>query len=161
MKIAVYPGTFDPITNGHLDILKRASAMFDIVHIAVVKNTNKKTLFSIKERMEMIEKCIGQLDNVKIDKFSGLVVNYAAKVDASVIIRGLRAVSDFDYEFQMALMNRHQNENIDTIFLMSHEKNTYLSSSIIKEIASFDGEIDRFLPKHVQIKLKNKLRSIE
>jgi len=157
MNIAVYPGTFDPITKGHLDILDRAANIFDKVFIAVAQDTQKDTLFTVPERLEMIKGCTDNFDNIAIDDFSGLVVNYAQNVDASVIIRGLRQVSDFEYEFQMALMNRHLNRDIDTIFLMPDEKYSYLSSSIVREITKFEGDITRFVPKNVYKTLKNKL----
>ncbi len=157
MKIAVYPGTFDPITNGHLDILERGASIFDKVYIAVAHNVNKKPLFDTQEREQLITGCTQRYQNVLIDRFSGLVVDFAHHVAASVIIRGLRALSDFEYEFQMALMNRHLNGNIDTIFLMPHEENTYLSSSVVKEIARFKGDISRFVPDNVRLALENKL----
>jgi len=159
MKIAIYPGTFDPITNGHLDILERGASIFDKVYIAVAHNVDKKPLFNTQERVQLISGCTESYQNVIIDQFTGLVVDYAHRVTASVIIRGLRALSDFEYEFQMALMNRHLNGNIDTIFLMPHEENTYLSSSVVKEIARFKGDISRFVPDNVRQALENKFRS--
>lgn len=160
MKIAVYPGSFDPITNGHLDILARAASIFDVVHIAVATNLNKAPLFSASERCELIKACTQtRFNNVRITCFEGLVVEFARQVGATVIIRGLRAISDFDYEFQMALMNRHLNDNIDTVFLMPAEEYTYLSSSTVKEIARFGGNISAFVPEPVKIALMNKFRS--
>ncbi|PIS29145.1 MAG: pantetheine-phosphate adenylyltransferase [Candidatus Marinimicrobia bacterium CG08_land_8_20_14_0_20_45_22] len=158
MKIAIYPGTFDPITNGHLDILERASAIFDLVYIAIAVNVDKKPVFTVEERLEMIRKTTEKFDNVRIDHFTGLVVNYASKVHASVIIRGLRAVSDFEFEFQMALTNRQLNEDIDTVFLMPRVDYTYLSSSTVREIAKFGGDVSQFVPEYVKNELYSKLK---
>ncbi|HDP69005.1 MAG TPA: pantetheine-phosphate adenylyltransferase [Candidatus Marinimicrobia bacterium] len=159
MKIAIYPGTFDPVTNGHLDILQRAASVFGEVYIAVAHNLHKNPLFTIDERIEMVKRCTSQYSNVKIDQFDGLAVEYARQVSASVIIRGLRAISDFDYEFQMALMNRHMNDNIDTVFFMPHEDYTYLSSSTVREIVRFGGDVSEFVPEYVKNELIRKLRS--
>jgi len=161
MKLAIYPGTFDPVTNGHLDILKRAASVFETVYIAVAQNMHKNPLFTTEERIAMIQNCTSQYPNVKIDHFKGLAVEYARKVGASVIIRGLRAISDFDYEFQMALMNRHMNDNIDTVFFMPHEDYTYLSSSTVREIVRFGGNVSEFVPEIVKNELIRKLRSDE
>ncbi len=161
MKLAIYPGTFDPVTNGHLDILKRAASVFGTVYIAVAQNMHKNPLFTTEERIAMIQNCTSQYPNVKIDHFKGLAVEYAQKVGASVIIRGLRAISDFDYEFQMALMNRHMNDNIDTVFFMPHEDYTYLSSSTVREIVRFGGNVSEFVPGIVKNELIRKLRSNE
>lgn len=158
MKIAVYPGTFDPITNGHIDILKRASTIFDLVYIGVVENIGKTPLFSASERLDLIKQSIKGLSNVEVRQFDGLVVEFAKEVGASVIIRGLRAISDFDYEFQMALMNRYLNNDVDTVFLMPDEKYTYLSSSTVREIARFQGDISSFVPDAVKEALEKKFR---
>ncbi|MDD5230836.1 MAG: pantetheine-phosphate adenylyltransferase [Candidatus Marinimicrobia bacterium] len=158
MKVAVYPGSFDPITNGHLDVLKRAASLFNIVYIAVARNLQKSTMFTTEERLEMIRGCTTQYENVKLDSFDGLVVDYARQVGAEVIIRGLRALSDFDYEFQMALMNRHLEKKIDTVFLMPHEDYTFLSSSVVRELVKFGGDISGFVPTNVEAALLKKIR---
>jgi pantetheine-phosphate adenylyltransferase len=158
MKIAVYPGTFDPITNGHIDILKRASTIFDLVYIGVAKNIGKDPLFSANERLDLIRKSTEEVSNVEVRQFDGLVVEFAKEVGASVIIRGLRAISDFDYEFQMALMNRYLDNDIDTVFLMPGEEYTYLSSSTVREIARFRGNISAFVPDVVREALEKKFR---
>jgi len=154
--VAVYPGTFDPITNGHLDIVKRAAPLFDKVIITLALNSDKKPLFSADERLEMIRNSIKGIEQVEVARFSGLIVNFASKVGASVIIRGLRAVSDFEFEFQMALMNRKQNPEIDTVYLMPDARYTYLSSSIVKEVAKHGGDVERFVPSGVLDMLKKK-----
>lgn len=156
MKIVIYPGTFDPITNGHLDIIYRALTLFDKVIIGILLNTNKKPLFTTEERLEMIEKSIEGIKNIEVKTFDGLLVNFADEMKASAIIRGLRQVSDFEYEFQMALMNRKLNENISTVFLMPNEKYTYLNSSLIKELARFKADVSDFVPEIVNRKLKEK-----
>jgi len=153
-KIAIYPGTFDPVTNGHIDIIKRAAEIFDLVIVTVAINPAKKPLFSIELRKEMLTKSLSSFHNVEVDSFEGLVVDYARKRNAKGIIRGLRAVSDFEYEFQMALMNRKLAEEIATIFLMPHEKYTYLNSSIVKSLASFKADVSDFVPPCVNEALK-------
>ena len=158
MKKAVYPGTFDPITNGHLDILKRAAKIFGHVHIAVANNLNKNPLFTAEERVELIKNCTKEFKNISVDHFDGLIVDYACKINSPVIIRGLRAISDFEFEFQMALMNRKLNLEIDSVFFMPNEKNSYLSSSVVKEIAKFDENISDFVPKNVEKEIKDKVR---
>lgn len=154
--IAVYPGTFDPVTNGHLDIIERASELFDEVIVAIAVNPNKKPMFTENERKDMIYGAVLSLKNVKVDSFKGLLVRYAERKNASVIIRGLRAISDFEYEFQMSLTNRKLNPKVNTIFLMPNEKYTYLNSSLIRELASYDANIKEFVPAHVLEKLKKK-----
>ncbi|MBO8130682.1 MAG: pantetheine-phosphate adenylyltransferase [Candidatus Marinimicrobia bacterium] len=157
-KIAIYPGSFDPITNGHIDILKRAAGIFDLVYIAVAVNLKKDVLFNSEERLEMIEKSIKGIENVKVEKFSGLTVEFAKKVGAIAIVRGLRAISDFEYEFQMALMNKHLNPDIDTIFLMAHQDYSYLSSSVVKELAKLGADVSKFVPELVNQMLRKKFR---
>jgi len=157
-KIAIYPGSFDPITYGHIDIIKRASIIFDEVIVAVAKNILKEPLFSVEERMILIENAIREIHHIKVESFDGLLVDYASMKKANAVIRGLRAVSDFEYELQMALMNRKLNESVITVFLMPHEKYSYLNSSIVKEVARFGGNVDSFVPPFVQEKLLVKLR---
>lgn len=146
MKKVIYPGTFDPVTNGHVDITERASDLFDEVVVTVARNPAKTCLFTVEERVIMLNESLKHLKNVKVDSFDGLVVNHAKAMGAVGIIRGLRAVSDFEYEFQMALMNRKLNGDLSTIFLMPHEKYTYLNSTIIRNVSQFDGDIHDFVP---------------
>ncbi len=153
---AVYPGSFDPITNGHLDIIFRGAKLFDELIVAVLNNVSKKSLFSSEERIEMIKENIKEYDNIIVEPFDGLLINYAKEVKADVIIRGLRAVSDYEYELQMALANKKLYDGIETIFLVSNSKYSYLSSSLVKEIAHFDGNLQDFVPVNVNIKLKEK-----
>jgi pantetheine-phosphate adenylyltransferase len=157
-NIAVYPGTFDPITNGHLDIIERASNLFDKVIVTIALNSNKKPLFTKEERKDMIEKVTEKYKNIEVDSFNGLLVKYVAQKNASVIIRGLRAVSDFEYEFQMSLTNRKLAPSITTIFLMPNEKYTYLNSSLVKELSRFKGKINCFVPDYVREKLESKYK---
>jgi pantetheine-phosphate adenylyltransferase len=153
---AVYPGTFDPVTNGHLDIISRASALFDKVIVTIAVNSSKKPLFTDEERKDMILQACKKYPNVSVDIFKGLLVEYAKKKKASVVIRGLRAVSDFEYEFQMSLTNRKLAPAISTIFLMPNEKYTYLNSSLIRELASLGADINDFVPAYVLKKLRQK-----
>jgi pantetheine-phosphate adenylyltransferase len=155
-KIAIYPGTFDPITLGHLDILQRASKLFDSVIITLAINSNKKPLFSREERLEFISDAVKNIPNVTVDSFEGMLIHFAVKKGAIAIIRGLRAISDFEFEFQLALMNRKQNPEITTVFLMPNEKYTYLNSSIIREVSRFGGDVSSFITPLVAEKLKNK-----
>ena len=156
---AVYPGTFDPITNGHLDIIERASSLFGKVIVTVAVNSNKTPLFTKEERKDMIAHVTSGFGNVEVDSFDGLLMDYAQKKKASVIIRGLRAISDFEYEFQMSLTNRKLAPAINTIFLMPNEKYTYLNSSLIRELAKFNADITDFVPAYVLNKLKEKFPS--
>jgi len=152
-KIAIYPGTFDPITLGHVDIIDRSSRIFDEVIVTLAINVSKQPMFNVDDRLEMINDAIKTYKNVTVQKFDGLVVDFAQKVQATAIIRGIRAITDFEYEFQMALMNHHLAENITTVFLMPNEKYTYLNSSIIRNVASFNGDIQKFVTKFVADKL--------
>jgi pantetheine-phosphate adenylyltransferase len=157
MRRVIYPGTFDPITNGHLDIIERATALFDLVTIGVTTNPAKNPLFTVEERVAMIRQVTQDFKNVHVDSFGGLLVDYANRLGACAIIRGLRAVSDFEYEFQMALVNRKISDGIVTVFLMPNEKYTYLNSTIVKELATFGGDISRFVPPLVEAQMKQKL----
>jgi pantetheine-phosphate adenylyltransferase len=159
MKIAIYPGTFDPITYGHIDIIERASRLFDEIIITVANNPSKKPLFSAKERVSLIKQSISDINKdatIKVETFEGLIVDFARKKKASCIIRGLRAISDFEYELQMALVNRRLEADISTVFLMPHENYTYLNSTIVKEVANFGGDISNFVPPIVEKTLKKK-----
>jgi pantetheine-phosphate adenylyltransferase len=158
MRTVLYPGTFDPITYGHIDIIRRARDLFDSVVVTIAVNPSKDPLFTLDERLHLIKQSVAEFNNITVDSFSGLVVDYARKVNAVGIIRGLRAVSDFEYEFQMALMNRKLAENISTIFLMPHEKYTYLNSSIIRNLASLGSDVSDFVPDIVQEALIKKFR---
>ncbi len=155
-KIVVYPGTFDPITNGHLSILNRALKIFDKLIVAILNNPQKAPLFSIEERISMIETVLKSKANIEVDVFDGLLVDYVIKKKSKVVLRGIRALSDFEYEFQMALMNRKLNRDVQSIFLMTDYKWFYISSTIIKEAASFDGDISGLVPPIVCRKLKEK-----
>jgi pantetheine-phosphate adenylyltransferase len=158
MRTAIYPGSFDPLTNGHLDLVHRAAKLFDRVIVAVAQNESKKGLFSLKERLALVQTAIADMPKVEADSFNGLLVNYVEKRKGQAIIRGLRAVSDFEFEFQLALMNRKLNERVETIFMMPKETYTFLSSRIVKEIARLGGNVDCFVPDHVNAALARKLR---
>jgi len=155
-RIAIYPGSFDPVTNGHLDILERGLTLFDKIIVAILLNPGKDSLFSVEERVEMLTASTKKLKNIEIDKFDGLLVDYAQKCNAQAILRGMRAVSDFEYEFQLALMNRRFNRDIQTVFLMTGLRWIFTSSSIIKEAASFGGNINGMVPPIVNQQLKIK-----
>ena len=154
--IAVYPGTFDPITNGHLSIVNRALKIFDKLIIAILNNPQKRPLFSLEERILMIKEVLRSKSNVEVDSFDGLLVDYVIKKNSNVVLRGIRALSDFEFEFQMALMNRKLNRDVQSIFLMTDYKWFYISSTIIKEAASFNGDISGLVPPVVCKKLKEK-----
>ena len=157
MRIAVYPGSFDPITNGHLNIIRRASKLYDRLVVGVLDNTTKKPLFSAQERKEMISTQIKDLQNVSCDTFSGLLVDFAKQHGASVIVKGLRTVSDFEYEFQMALLNKTLDPDCETVFMMTDSKYSYISSSMVKSVAKFKGELDGLIPPEVIEKIINKI----
>lgn len=156
--IVIYPGSFDPVTNGHLDIIDRCSQKFDKVIVAILNNTSKKTLFSVEERTELLKEVLKDYKNVEVDTFSGLLIDYAKEKGVTTMIRGLRAVSDFEYEMQMSLVNRKLYNEIETLFMVSSSEYAFLSSSIVKEIAMFDGDISCLVPKVVQKALREKLK---
>jgi pantetheine-phosphate adenylyltransferase len=155
-RIAVYPGSFDPITYGHVDILMRGLELFDKVIVAIANNIEKRSLFTVQERMDLIKKSVEGNENVLIDNFDGLLVDYVKKVNARFVIRGLRAMSDFEYEFQMASMNRNLNQGMDTIFMMTSKDYFFVSSRTIKEVAAFGGPVGAFVPEVVENSLKEK-----
>ena len=155
-RVAIYPGSFDPVTNGHIDIVERGLRIFDKIVVAILHNPNKKALFTIEERLDMLQDCLKEFSNVEVDTFDGLLVDYACKRKAQAILRGLRALSDFDYEFQMALMNRRMNREIQTVFLMTGLRWIFTSSSIIREAARFGGNVNGMVPPLVCKKLKER-----
>ncbi|MFA6079350.1 MAG: pantetheine-phosphate adenylyltransferase [Candidatus Omnitrophota bacterium] len=157
-KLAIYPGTFDPVTYGHIDLIKRATKIFDKVVIAVAANRSKSPLFSVEERVMMLKDAVKGMNSVVVENFDGLVVDYIKKSGSNVMIRGLRMLSDFEYEFQMALTNRKLDEDIETIFMMPSESYSYVSSKLIKEAASLGADVSNFVPKKVQTLLKKKLK---
>lgn len=157
MKRAVYPGSFDPITNGHIDIIKRASKLFDELIVAVLVNPAKTPLFTVEERMELIRKSLNNIPNVKVDNFDGLLAHYVSRINADVIVRGLRAVSDFETEFQMALMNKRLNPDVEIVFLMTSYEYSYLSSGVVKEVAKLGGNVSGLVPECVEMKLLEKV----
>ena len=157
-KIAIYPGTFDPLTNGHIDIIERSAKIFDHLIIAVVENNSKKDLlFSAEDRKKLIEKSLQRLTNCNVEIFCGLLTDFAVEKNANIIIRGLRVLSDFEYEFRMALMNRKLNDEITTMFMMPNEKYTHIGSSLIKEVGMLDGRIDDYVPSEILNEVKKKL----
>ena len=159
MRIAVYPGSFDPITHGHLDVIERSSRVFDKLIVAVVKNRSKAPLFSVEERMDQINRSVKGLTNIEVDHFDGLLVDFVTAKGAQVIVKGLRAISDFEYEFQMALLNRKLQPQIETMFLMTNHKYSYLSSSMVKEIAGLGGNIQDLVPDEILHDIINRFRN--
>ncbi|MEK4522717.1 pantetheine-phosphate adenylyltransferase [Psychrobacillus sp. FSL W7-1493] len=157
-KMAVVPGSFDPITYGHLDIITRGSSIFSEVYVVVLNNSSKNPLFSVEERVKLIQEVTAHLPNVKVETFSGLLMDYAQNVGASAIIRGLRAVSDFEYEMQITSMNRVLNDEIETFFIMTKNQYSFLSSSIVKEVAKYGGNIGELVPPQVETALKEKYK---
>ena len=160
-KIAIVHGSFDPITYGHIDIIKRSAQLFDEVIVAILVNPDKKYLFTLEEREEMINESIKDFKNVKVDSFSGLLVNYAKKVNSTVIVRGLRAVSDFEYEMQLTFMNKALDDNIETFYMMANKQYSFISSSIVKGVSGFGADLSKFVPKHVEEKLEKKVKERE
>ncbi|QCR31693.1 pantetheine-phosphate adenylyltransferase [Lysinibacillus sp. SGAir0095] len=155
-KIAVVPGSFDPITNGHLDIIKRAADVFDVIYVAVLNNSSKKPLFSIDERMELISQVTKDISNIRIESSSGLLIDYARTKNAKAIVRGLRAISDFEYEMQITSMNKFLDESIETFFIMTKNQYSFLSSSIVKEVARYGGTVTGLVPETVEKALLQK-----
>ena len=160
IRRAIYPGSFDPVTNGHLDVIDRARKLFDEVIVAVAHNDQKHPLFTLEERLDILQSTVGKTKNVEIAPLDGLLVDFAVARKATAVIRGLRAISDFEFEFQMALMNRKLEARVETIFLMPKEEYTYLSSRIVKEIARLGGDVTDFVPARVARALKNKLKEL-
>lgn len=160
MMNAVYPGTFDPVTNGHFDIIERCSKKFDRVTVLVLNNPSKKHMFSVEERINLLKEVTKNLENVEVDSFTGLLVEYMKTNDAKLIVRGLRAVSDFEYEMQMALMNNRLYDDAETVFLIARDQYSYLSSSIVKEVASFNGNITGLVPEIVELAINEKLKGV-
>lgn len=157
-RVALYPGSFDPLTMGHVDIIQRGSALFDTIIVAVLENVSKEPLFTVKERVEMIQETFKTSENVEADAFSGLLVEYAAARKARTIVRGIRAISDFENEFQMALMNRRLAPSIETVFMMPAEEYSYVSSRIVKEVASLGGKVTGLVPEGVEARLLERVR---
>lgn len=161
MKIAVYPGSFDPFTNGHLDILKRAATLFDHVIVGVLVNKSKNCLFSPEERVDMIVEAVKDIENIRVMHFNGLLVDFCNKIGAKAVIRGLRAVSDYEYEVQMFAANYHLEPSVETVFLMSQPKYSFLSSSVVKEIAHYNGDIKEMVPPSVAAAICKKMKNKE
>ena len=160
MRTAIYPGSFDPLTNGHLDVIERAAKLFDKVIVAIANNDTKNPLFTLAERRDLVNRSLSLLKNVETDTFDGLLVEYVERRSGQAILRGLRAVSDFEFEFQLALMNRKLNERVETIFMMPKDTYTFLSSRIVKEIARLGGDVSAFVPPHVREALAKKLAKV-
>jgi pantetheine-phosphate adenylyltransferase len=155
--VAIYPGSFDPIHRGHLDLIERCRGLFDVLYVAVLANEAKQSLFTVEERVEMIRELVGRYPECRVESFSGLLVDFMDKVGARVVVRGLRAVSDFDYEFQMALMNRKLNPGVETLFMVPKDDLTYVSSRLLKEVCSLGGDLSSLLPDIIWRKLKQRL----
>ena len=155
--VALYPGSFDPVTNGHLDLIQRGAALFDKLIVAILRNEEKKVLFSVEDRIEMVNEVICGLPNVQVGSFDGLLVDYAAGCGASVILRGIRAVSDYEYELQMALMNRRLKPEIETVFLMASEAHSFISSRLVKEVIRLGGNISGLVPPSIEGRLRKRL----
>ncbi|NLI88987.1 MAG: pantetheine-phosphate adenylyltransferase [Epulopiscium sp.] len=158
MQIGIYPGSFDPVTNGHIDIIKRSAKLVDVLIVAILQNNKKTSLFTMEERIKLIEESCKDIENIQIETFSGLLVDFAKEKNANLIIRGLRALTDFEYEFQMAQMNKHLHNDMETIFLVTDVKYSFLSSSAIKEVASFGGSVCDFVPEIVAEKTLEKYK---
>lgn len=158
MRIAVYPGSFDPITYGHLDIIERSAKICDKLIVAVLVNSTKTPTFSLEERVELIKTSVGDARNIEIESFSGLLIDYMKQKDANIIIKGLRAFSDFEYEFQMALMNKTLCPEVETLFMMTSSRYSYVSSSMVKELVRYDGDIDEFVPQLIKGKITDKFK---
>jgi pantetheine-phosphate adenylyltransferase len=154
--IAIYPGSFDPLTNGHLDLIERGAKLVDKLIVSILRNDSKQPLFTLEERMEMLQEVIGRFPNVEVDCFDGLLVDYAARKEATVILRGIRAISDYEFELQMALMNRRLGPNIETIFLMAGEEYSYISSRLVKEVFGLGGNISGLVPPTVEARLRKR-----
>lgn len=159
MRTAICPGSFDPVTLGHMDIIQRAAKLFDYVIVAVMVNPAKKTMFTLEERIRLLEKCTEDMPNVEVVGFQGLLADYARERGVSAVVKGLRAVTDFEYEFQMALTNKKLNSDLETVFLTTRSENMYLSSSIVKDIASFGGDISDFVPPQILEDISGRLRT--
>lgn len=157
MNVAIVPGSFDPVTNGHLDIIRRTSALFDLVYVSILSNSSKNPLFSVEERIELINRVTRDLLNVKVENFTGLLVDYARERNAKFIVKGLRAVSDFEYEFQMSLTNKQLASEIETFFITTNTKYAYLSSSIVKEVAKYGGDLTEMVPLEIIKDIQNKI----
>lgn len=160
MMNAIYPGTFDPVTNGHFDIIERCSKKFNKITVLVLNNPSKKHMFSVEERIGLLREVTKDLENVEVDSFAGLLVDYMKKNNVKLIVRGLRAVSDFEYEMQMALMNNRLYDDAETVFMIARSEYSYLSSSIVKEVASFNGNITGLVPEIVELAMKEKLKGV-